>query len=153
MNKLIQIIQKKSSGAVLFHLVYFFLIGFAKWRLSPSIPTLLFFTGAVIGMYLLNIAEEFFHLSPSPFRSIVFMAGFVLVSLFMVTSTGSLLGTGLVLSLYLTLLFWQLAEWKERGNLNRWYVMISGSLSYDMQRWVLIGFIILFAVETFLFLR
>ncbi len=153
MNKLIQIIQKKSSGIVVLSLVYFLLIGFAKWRFAPSIPTLLFFTGAVIGMYLLNIAEEFFHLSPSPFRSIVFMAGFVLVSLFMVTSTGSLLGTGLVLSVYLTLLFWQLAEWKEKGNLNRWYSMIAGSLSYDMQRLVLGGCIVLFVVETVLFLR
>ena len=71
----------------------------------------------------------------------------------MVTSTGSLLGTGLVLSVYLTLLFWQLAEWKEKGNLNRWYSMIAGSLSYDMQRLVLGGCIVLFVVETVLFLR
>ncbi len=153
MDKIITILQRKSSGIVLLHLVYFLLIGFLKWRFAPSIPTLLFFTGAVLGIYLLNIAEAFFGLAPSPFRSIVFVAGFVLVSLFVITSTGSMLGIGLILSLYITLIVWQLAEWQEKGNLNRWYSMIAGSLPFDTQRLILGGFIVLFVIETFLFLR
>ncbi len=153
MRKILSIIQKKSSIEALVALVYFLIVGFMKWRINPSIPTLLFFTGGVLGMYLLDIAEAFFHLSPSPFRSIVFTSGFILVSLFVITSTASMLGAGLVLSLFLTLIMWQINEWRTQGNLNRWYIMISGSLSYDMQRLVLAGFIIVFFAETFIFLR
>ncbi len=153
MDKILRIIQKKSSGAVLIHLLYFLFIGFAKWRLTPAVPTLLFFTGGLVGMYFLDVAEEFFNLSPSPFRSVVFIIGFTLVSFFVVTSTGSMLGIGLVLSLFLTLIIWQATEWRRQGNLNRWYMMIAGVLPQYMQRLVLVAFILLFIVETVLFLR
>ncbi|MBI2405172.1 hypothetical protein HYV22_03270 [Candidatus Gottesmanbacteria bacterium] len=153
MKNIIHIIQKKSSREALISLIYFLIVGFLKWRLSPSFPTLLFFTGGMVGMYLLDSAEEFFHLTPSPFRSIVFVIGFALVSFFVVTSTGSMVGVGLVLSLSLTLILWQVSEWRAASNLNRWYVMIAGPVSYNVQRWILIAFILLFLVETFLFLR
>lgn len=153
MNRILAVIQKKSATEAFITLMYFVVVGFLKWQLSPSFPTLLFFTGGMVGMYLLDSAEEFFHLTPSPFRSIVFVVGFVLVSFFVVTSTGSMVGAGLVLSLSLTLMLWQTAEWRVAGNLNRWYVMIAGPVSYNVQRWIFIGFILLFLVETFLFLR
>lgn len=153
MKNIIHIIQRKSSTEALTTLTYFLIVGFLKWRLSPSFPTLLFFTGGMVGMYLLDIAEEFFHLTPSPFRSIVFVVGLVLVSFFVVTSTGSMVGAGLVLSLSLTLMLWQIAEWRVASNLDRWYVMIAGPVSHAIQRWIFIGFILLFLVETFLFLR
>ncbi len=153
MYRILQIIQKKSSTEALISLVFFLIVGFAKWRLAPSIPTLLFFAGGVLGIYFLELAEEFFRLSPSPFRSIVFVAGFVLVSLFVITSTASSTGMGLVLSIYLTLILWQIREWRTSGNLNQWYIMLSSPLSFDMQRIVLAGLVILFFVETFLFLR
>ncbi len=153
MNRILAVIQKKSTTEALVSLVYFVMIGLFKWQLSPSAPTLFFFTGAVLGIYFLEIAEEFFNLTPSPFRSIVFAAGLVLVSLFVITSTASMLGMGLVLSLSLTLLLWQVKEWRTAGNLNQWYVMISGPVAHTIQRLILAGFALVFFIETFLFLR
>ncbi len=153
MKKILDIIQKKPSIDAFISLIYFVIIGLLKWRLSPSAPTLFFFTGAVLGIYFLEIAEEIFNLKPSPFRSIVFAVGLVLVSFFVITSTASMLGAGLVLSLSLTLILWQVKEWRTVGNLNQWYIMISGPVAHNAQRLILAGFIIIFLIETFLFLR
>ena len=95
----------------------------------------------------------FFHLSPSPFRSIVFAAAFVVVSLFVVTSSGSMLASGLVLSLYLSLILWQVGEWHVRGNLNEWYRMITGPVPAGCSGGEWCYFIVLFFVETYLFIR
>lgn len=153
MQKILASIQKKSPVEAFISLIYFVVVGLFKWQLSPSVPTLFFFTGAVLGIYFLEISEEFFHLSPSPFRSVPFAVGLVLVSFFVITSTASMLGAGLVLSLSLTLILWQVIEWRASGNLNQWYIMISGVVVHDMQRLILAGFVIIFFVETFLFLR
>lgn len=153
MQGILSVILRKSSTEAILALLYFILVGFLKWHLAPTLDTLFFFTGAVLGMYFLEIAEAFFHLSPSPFRSIVFGAGLLIVSVFVITSTVSMLGRGLVLSLSFTLIFWQLNEWRTTGNLKGWYSMVSGPISYDVQRWILAGFIFIFFVETFLFLR
>lgn len=154
MKKVLEIIQKKSSIDALIALIYFIIVGLLKWRLGiVAIPAFFFFTGGVLGMYFLELAEELFHLYPSPFRSIVFAAGLVLVSLFVITSTTSMLGAGLVLSLSLTVILWQWHEWQKSGNLNQWYVMISGPAGISLQQIILTGFILLFFIETFLFLR
>lgn len=153
MEKIIQAIQKKSSVDALVAVVYLALVGFLKWRLIPSIDGLLFFTGGVLGIYLLEIVELWLHLIPSPFRSIVFAVGLMMVSFFVITSTASLLGSGLVLSLLLTIALWQMQEWRSRGNLNQWYTMINGKVASNVQQLLSGGFILLFLVETFLFLR
>ncbi len=106
-----------------------------------------------MGIYLLDIAEVFFHLVPSPFRSVVFAAAFVAMSFFVVTSSDSTLASGLVLSLYLTMILWQVGEWQIQGNVATWYRMIAGAVSIQAQRWILIGFVVLFFVETFIFIR
>ena len=153
MNKIAEIINKKPLLFLLVSLSYLFVLGFLKWRLAPTIEALWFVIGGVLGIYFLDGADVFFHLSPSPFRSIVFAAAFVVVSLFVVTSSGSMLASGLVLSLYLSLILWQVGEWPVRGNLNEWYRMIAGPVPAGVQRWGVVLFIVLFFVETYLFIR
>jgi hypothetical protein len=101
----------------------------------------------------LDVAEVFFELTPSPFRSIVFVGAFLLVSLFVITSAGSSLASGLVLSLYLTLVFWQMGQWQIQKNLTDWYRMVAGPVSVRTQQWILWVVVGMFIVETFLFIR
>ncbi len=151
MGKLLALIRKKSGLFLLLSVTYLMLVGFLKWGVRPPLPALWFFAGGALGTYFLDAAEAFFALSPSPFRSIVFAALFSLVSFFIVTSSGSFLATGLVLALYLSLILWQIGEWRIKGNLASWYAMVAGPVPVGVQRWTLTVFIVLFLVETYLF--
>ncbi|MFZ5844999.1 MAG: hypothetical protein ACOY0S_00840 [Patescibacteria group bacterium] len=153
MDKVWQIIRRKPLFFLIASLAYLAVVVFLKWRLGLTFPALLFVSGGVAGIYFLDIAEVVFGISPSPFRSIVFAAPFALVSFFVVTSSGSFLGSGLTLTLYLTLVLWQLGEWKIRGNLMSWYRLVAGPVTVKVQRWLLFLFIAVFMIETYLFVR
>ncbi len=152
-EKIKEIIRRKPPFFLLVSLAYLLLAVFLKWNVHVPWDALWFLAGGIIGVYFLDVAEVFFQLSPSPFRSVVFAAAFVLVSFFVVTSSGSSLASGLVLSLYLTLVLWQTGQWQLDHNLNDWYRMVAGTVTVRMQRWILTGFVFLFLVETFLFVR
>ncbi len=148
-----QIISRKPLVFLFASLGYLLLVGFLKWYIRPPMGAVWFVLGGAIGVYILDAAEVFFAINPSPFRTIVFAGAFVILSLFVVTSANSMLADGLVLSLYLTMLFWQVGEWQISGNLNTWYRMVEGSVSIPLQRWGMVIFAVLFVVETLLFLR
>lgn len=151
MNNFFAVIARKPPLFLLIFLVYLALTTFLKWGIRLPVDAIYYASGALLGVFFLDIAEVFFNLTPSPFRTIVFVAGFAVVSFFIVSSSDSQLAKGLVLSLYLTLLLWQLGEWQVRGNLTSWYAMVAGEIAASMQQWILIGFSVLFLVETYLF--
>lgn len=148
-----QIISRKPLLFLFLSLGYLILVGFFKWFIHPPLDALWFILGGLIGVYLLDAAEVFVAINPSPFRTIVFAGAFVILSLFVVTSANSMLANGLVLSLYLSMLLWQLGEWQIAGNLNTWYCMVEGPVSLSFEKLGMIIFGTLFVVETFLFLR
>ena len=152
MDKVLAIVKRKPPLFLFVSLGYLILVGLIKWQIHPPIGALWFLLGGAIGVYLLDGAEVFFALAPSPFRSIVFAFAFALVSLFVLTSSGSLLAQGLVFSLYLTLILWQAGQWQLTGNLNEWYRMVASTVSTTGQRWGLILFASVFFIETLLFL-
>ena len=165
MEKVMEIIKKKPIMFLAVSVAYALGVGVLKWGVvwppqsnvagTFDVPpqAALYFVGALLGVYFLDGAEVFFALTPSPFRSVVFMAGFAVVSFFIVTSSGSFVGSGLVLSLYLSLILWQIGELQIAGNLNSWYRMVAGPVSVNVQRWVLFVFVAFFVLETFLFIR
>ena len=148
-----QIIARKPLIFLVISLAYLGLLGFAKWFIHPPLEALWFVLGGIIGVYVLDAAEVITNITPSPFRSIVFAGAFVIVSFFIVTSANSMLADGLVLSLYFSMVLWQIGEWKITGSLASRYRMISGPVSLSLQRWGMILFSVLFFVETLLFLR
>lgn len=152
MDKLLAIIKRKPPFFLFVSLGYLVLVGLIKWHIHPPIGALWYIVGGFIGVYLLDAAEVFFALNPSPFRSIVFVGAFVIVSLFVLTSSGSLLAQGLVFSLYLTLILWQVGQWQYSGTLDDWYRMISGSVSRTAQQWGLVILILIYIIETYLFI-
>ncbi len=148
-----QIISRKPLLFLFISLGYLLVAGILKWFIHPPLDSVWFILGGVVGVYLLDASEVFFAISPSPFRSIVFAGAFVVLSLFVVTSADSMLAEGLVLTLYLTMILWQVGEWQITGNLNSWYRMVEGPVAPALQRWGMLIFAALFVVETLLFLR
>lgn len=153
MEKIREIIQKKPSFFLVLSFVYLILVGLLKWFIHPPIGAVWYLVGGFVGIYFLDVAEVFFHLVPSPFRSILFTATFVIVAFFVVTSSGSLIASGMVLTIFLTLILWQVGEWRMRGNLDMWYQMISGPVSSRIQRRLLILTVVLFCIVTVYFIR
>lgn len=153
LEKVKAVIRRKPSFFLFVSLAYLLVVSILKWNINLNWDIPLFLIGGVLGVYFLDIAEVFFELSPSPFRSIVFVAAFVIVSFFIVTSSDVALAVGLVLSLYLSLVFWQVGQWRIQGNLNDWYRMIAVSVDVSRQRIILGVFVLVFLIETFLFIR
>lgn len=152
MDKFVAILKRKPLVFLFISLGYLVLVGILKWRLHPPLGALWFIFGGAIGVYFLDAAEVFFALTPSPFRSIVFAGAFTIVSLFVLTSSGSLLAQGLVFSLYLTLILWQIGQWQLTGNLEDWYRMVATPVTLATQRLFLFIFSGVFVIETILFL-
>ena len=153
MDKLRALIAKKPLLLIGVSVGYLVIVGILKWRVHPPLETLWYVAGGLLGIYFLDAAELFFSLSPSPFRSIVFAALFAIVSFFVVTSSGSLLATGLVLSVYLELLMWQIGEWEVTHTFTSWYSMVVGPVDVATKRWMFWGFLALFILESYLFIR
>lgn len=148
-----EVVRRKPLFFVVISLGYLVLTGFVKWSIHPPVVAAFYLAGGVLGIYFLDVAEIFFKLNPSPFRSVIFQWLFVATGFFVVTSSGSLLASGLVLSLYLTMILWQVGEWKLSGNLSSWYRLVTGVASAGLQRGMLVAFIVMFVIETFLFIR
>ncbi|MFC1646893.1 hypothetical protein ACFL1A_01285 [Patescibacteria group bacterium] len=153
MEKLKAIITKKPTLFIVTSLVYLVFIALLKWEINFVSNSALFMIGGIIGVYFIDIAEDFFCLDPSPFRSIVFCAGFVAVSIFVVTSSGAPLAIGLVLSMYLNMIMKLWGQWKLTGNLKDWYTMVAEPVSRKTQIYSLIGFIGIFLIETLVYIR
>ena len=153
MKKILDIFQRKPPVLVLVGLIYLLAAGFLKWRLHPPVDALYFVGGGFLGIYFLDAAEIFFHLTPSPFRSIVFVGLYTIVSLFVVTSSSSFIARGLVLMVHLMLFLLQLFEWQKAGNLSSWYQMVVGTVSTRTQELLLAAFGLVFFAETYLFVR
>jgi hypothetical protein len=152
-DKIKDIIRKKPLLFLLTSLVYILLVGFIKWNIHPTAGALIFSAGGLFGVYFLDFAEEIFGVQPSPFRSVLFAAGLAVISLFIITSSGSMLACGLVLSLYLTMILWKAGEWGINKNLNNWYRLIAVPVPVRIQMYFMYGFIVLFLIQTVLFIQ
>ncbi len=153
MKKVMDIIRRKPATLTLIVVVYLIATSLLKWRLHPPVDALWYLLGGGIGMYFLDVAEEFFHLVPSPFKTIVFFALFILVSFFVTSSSGNIFASGLVFSLYMCLLSSQIGEFVHAGNISSWYSMIDAVPTVQVQRIVLGAFVLVFFIQTFVFVR
>ena len=153
MDKIKAILKAKPRWIVLLIFSYILILGVLRWRLSPDLSTVFYLLGGLAGVYFMDFADLVFDIHPSPFRSIVFILFFGVVSFFIVTSSGSMFATGLVLSLYFTLFLLQAEEWQEFKNLNSWYTLVKEAPSVKMQQWIVLGTALLLVVETLIFIR
>jgi hypothetical protein len=153
MEKLRELIAKKPRLFVGVTVGYLIVLAILKWKLHPQLSLLWYLGGGVLGIYFLDAAELFFSLSPSPFRSIFFSALFAVVSFFIVSSSGSALATGLVISLYLQLLMWQIGEWEVTHTFTSWYRMVAVPVDMSTKRWIFGVFLGVFLFESYWFIH
>ena len=153
MDKVKEILKRKPQTFLIISVVYLLLIVCIKWWIHPTISTIIFLAGGGFGLYFLDFAEVIFSVHPSPFRTMIFVTLFAIVSLFVITSSGSMLAIGLVLSVFLTILLWQIGEWTLMKNLNSWYCMLADPVPVKVQRIILYVLGMVFCIETIIFIR
>jgi hypothetical protein len=153
MEKVKMVFNQKPVISVIISLAYCVGVIFLKWQLHPTTVSLVYALGSIIGIYFLEMAEVVFDVKPSPFTSIVFCAGFVVLSLFIITSVNGTLASGLVFTLYLTLIMRMIGQWQQQGNLNSWFSLLNQPVKPRNQFIIMMIFIGLFVVETGLFVR
>ncbi len=146
-------IRKKPLFFLSVSLIYLALTAFFRWGLHPEWGILTYVIGGFLGIYILDAFEEFIRITPSPFRSVVFVGGFVVVSLFVVTSSVGFVAKGLVGTIYITLILWMLGEWQSTGTLNSWFTMIATPTSVRQQQIFTIIFFALFLLETYIVIQ
>lgn len=141
------LLKSSSKSLLIVTIVYLLFLVFWHWNLNLLRLEILFFlAGGIVGVYFMDLAELFFKNSSvgegqtkSPFKNVLFQAIFVPFTLFIVTSSGSHFGIGLVLSIFLSTLFRQWQEFQKLGNINDWFWMIKTQFSpRDQQNYLLI---------------
>lgn len=153
MHNLLSFLRSKPAFFFWITIGYIVFIYLLKWNIHPVLQAALFLFGSITGMYFLEAAERFFHLNPSPFRSIVFVVLFSAVSFFVVTSSGSHVASGLVLTIFLTLLLWQFGEWATVKQLHRWYQMLAEPVSIKTELLFLWIGLFFFILQTYIFIQ
>lgn len=102
--------------------IYVPIVLFFKWGIVFSWSMFWFVLGAVIGLVLLDVTDTLF---PDASRLIHGMAGVATITVaafFVVTSSQSIVGTGLVLSLLLRIVSEQVFEYTTTGQIASWFV-------------------------------
>lgn len=143
--------MKKPPVFVIISLVTYLLLLFAKWQLSLPFEALWFFIGAMVGIYLLDIAEEVFSVQPSPFRSVLFFIGLIVITFYLIASSVEFAAKGISFSLLLSLYMQYVRDWIEKKTVASWFFMLIGSVSVDIERISLYGFGVITVVLGVLF--
>lgn len=133
--------------------VYLLILIASRWKLQPKLEIIFFLAGGLLGVYFLDLAEAIFKFGGADasidrpaFKNVLFQVAFVVLALFVVTSSGSLFGTGLVFAMYLGMLISQYQQLMATGNLNSWFWPIKTEIEFKNQRiyfLVVIGIFIL----------
>lgn len=121
-------VMQKPPLQVILPIMLFFVLILAKWQLSFPFAALWFFLGGVLGIYLIDIAEELFKLQPSPFRSLLFVVSLFILSFYIVTSTPEFLARGLSFSVYLSLFLLYATDWNEHHSTHSWFRMLFSNI-------------------------
>jgi hypothetical protein len=153
MEYFLQIVRGKPLFHFLIPFLYFVAAGFFKWTIHPTWMTLFFALGALMGIYFLDIGEKFANITPSPFRSVVFFGLLAVVMLFIVSSSGSAFASGLVLTVYLTLLLWFGGDFRQEEDLNKWFTQLADPIGKSARNVMLGVSIALFVLASVLFVR
>ena len=147
--KKLTLAKKNELGLTLGYLAIVIIL---HWKLHPDLSIIYFLGGGILGVYFLDLADLVFKISPSPYRNVFFQAVFILMTLFVLTSSGSLFGSGLVLAIYLSMILGQFLELKEKGNLSDWFSLIKKEIDMSSQRIYLTVVFVIFLLVNLLFI-
>lgn len=153
MDRIKNIVLSKSRNIIGYTLIYIIFIYIARWRLTFNFDGLLILAGAVVGIFILDIAEDVVRTNPSPFRSVLFYAAFLPVCLFIVSSSNSAAAAGLVLALHITMIANIRKDLATDGQINKYFTYLKVDLTPQNQKNLIVLFALFLAVETLIFVR
>ncbi len=84
------------------------------------------------------------------FHSVVFQVVFPVFAFFVLTSTGSMLGAGLVMALYLRTLEEQFNDFRKVGNIKGWFWQVKAEVPHRIQVLYYLGMIVFFVLLSLL---
>ena len=93
--------------------------------------------------YLLSTKEErvgYFN------HSVVFQLFYIVFAFLIITSSGNLLGRGLMLGMLLSLVVDQACDIKEKGNITAWFRNFPLRLDLEQQKWYVAGMVVVLLV-------
>ncbi len=145
---------------LIFTLIYLVILTIFHWGLHPSLEIIFFVLGGLFGVIFLDLIEAVFKMSPlatqgslnSAFKNVLVQAVLVPFGLFVITSSGSLFGVGLILSLFLSMIYRERLEFKETGNLNSWFWVIKTEITPKNQQIYLTVMAVIFVFLSLLFI-
>lgn len=141
--------MKKQYLPLLITVFYLIFLIIFHWGFKVKPEILLFLAGGILGVYFLDLADVLFKISPSPFKNVLFQAIFVPFSLFVLTSSGSLFGTGLVLLIFGNMLLSQWQEFAKNGNIGSWFWIVKKEFDISTQQLyfaVMVGIFVLLSL-------
>ena len=109
-----------SNSVYVWALVFFLVTTVLRWRLHPDITILFYYVGAIIGLHMLEIAELIFKAPVSPFRTMLMQLVAIIMGLFVLTSSDSRVGAGVVLFLNWRYFYLQYSQYLAQHNLTSW---------------------------------
>jgi hypothetical protein len=131
MNKYLRLLPWQ---AYILALGFFLATVVLHWRLQISVGILWYALGALIGLHVFDILEKWVVAGsgrPSPLRNVAVQIIISVLSIFILTSTGSWIGSGVVLFLNLRLLLLQQEQFNQTGTLTPWF---SNSMTANKSR-------------------
>ena len=112
------------------YIAYLVFLTFLHWGIHPKLEIAFFWAGGLLGINFLDLAESIFKKTSvgaetqplhSPFKNVLFQIVFVPLAFFILTSSGSLFGAGLVFSMFLGMLIEEYQILMKNGNLGSWF--------------------------------
>jgi len=104
--------------------IYLLIIILFHWGLHPAIGTLVFVIGGFIGLFILDATELAINVEPSPLRNMLTQFIIIVLAFFVVTSTQTNLGSGVILFLSLRILIGQWQDFTRDRNITSWLPQI-----------------------------
>ena len=133
--------------------IYFIATAVVKWLFHPQLLSIVLYAlGALVGLHLLEVEERVFGGDSSPFRTVLAQFVLTVMTFFVITSTNSYIGAGLVLFLNLRYLHLEYSQWQKNKSLASWFQVISIPLTKQNEKTYLYVFLGIFTLESILFL-
>ncbi len=132
--------------------IYLLITLFARWQLNLTSEILFYLTGNIVGLHLLQLVGALFKTSNAPFHTLMCHLFLMIAAFYVVTSSNSLFGKGVVLSLSLRYLYLIVSEYGRTKSLTSWFGS-DVSLPDAYNRLYLYLTTALFILMTLLFIR
>lgn len=132
--------------------IYSLLTIFLKWQLNLTGDVLFYLAGLIVGLHLLQLVGRLFKTSNAPFHTLLCHFLLTIATFYVVTSSNSLFGKGVVLSLSLRYLYLLITEFRRTKNLASWFGQSTALPEYYSRSYIYVT-IVLFGIVTLLFIR